>query len=130
MLKRPDSLADKTVTNIAIIIDASAVTDECKSKAALDLASEIHADTMTAYLQWKFPDRAHSKNKDWLSLLLSDLEKAGIRSYEQVEKIINDNLKWFNSFEKANPPSNSSNHRFSDIGVMRIILSKRLRLKP
>ena len=59
---------------------------------------------MVAYLKCKFPDREHSKNKKWVSLLLSDLNAVGIDSYNQIEKIVNDNLKWFNSFEEANPP--------------------------
>ena len=128
MLKIIDTPNEQTFKEQTIVIIDSNVTNEFTNKNLINLNSEINRETMTSYLEWKFPDREHNENRKWLSLLLSDLNSAGIRNYNQIEKVVNDNLEWFNTFEKANPPANSVNHRFSDIGALRIILTEKFYL--
>jgi hypothetical protein len=125
MLKTIEIPEDKTFKDQTPIIIDSNVANESATENTINLNAEINHQTITAYLQWKFPDREHNENKKWINLLLSDLNSAGIQNYNQIEKVVNDNLKWFGSFEKANPPSNSINHRFSDIGALRIILTEK-----
>jgi hypothetical protein len=126
MLKTLDPANNQTFKDQKIIVIDSNITSDSTNVNDLDLATDISHDTIVAYLQWKFPDREHNENEILVNLLLTDLDHAGIKKCYQIEKIINDNLKWFSSFEKANPPSNSIDHRFSDIGVTMTILSKRL----
>jgi|GEM_PF-4738988 hypothetical protein len=125
MLKTTDLSDCKTFKEQTIIVIDSNVANESATGNTINLDAEISHKTITAYLQWKFPDREHNENKKLINLLLNDLNSAGIKNYTQIEKVVNDNLKWFNSFEKANPPSNSINHRFSDIGAIRIILTEK-----
>ena len=123
MLKKLDQFNNQTFKDQKIIVIDSNITSDSATVDDLDLAKDISHDTIVAYLQWKFPDREHNENEKLVNLLLTDLNLAGIKSCHQIEKIINDNLKWFSSFEKTNPPSNSIDHRFSDIGVIMTILS-------
>ncbi len=125
MLKTMDLSNYKTFKEQTPIVIDSKVANESAPEDTINLSAELNYKTITAYLQWKFPDREHNENKKWINLLLSDLNSAGIKDYTQIEKVVNDNLKWFSSFEKANPPSNSINHRFSDIGALRIILTEK-----
>ena len=126
MLKTLDPANNQTFEDQKIIVIDSNITSDSTNVNDLDLAIDISHDTIVAYLQWKFPDREHNENEKLVNLLLTDLDHAGIKKCYQIEKTINDNLKWFSSFEKANPPSNSIDHRFSDIGVIMTILIKRL----
>ncbi|MGA2523867.1 MAG: hypothetical protein ABSF65_06900 [Candidatus Bathyarchaeia archaeon] len=126
MLKTLDPANNQTFKDQNIIVIDSNITSDSTNVNDLDLAIDISHDTIVAYLQWKFPDREHHENEKLVNLLLTDLDHAGIKKCYQIEKTINDNLKWFSSFEKANPPSNSIDHRFSDIGVIMTILIKRL----
>ena len=123
MLKTLDPANNQTFKDQNIIVIDSNITSDSTNVNDLDLAIDISHDTIVAYLQWKFPDREHHENEKLVNLLLTDLDHAGIKKCYQIEKTINDNLKWFSSFEKANPPSNSIDHRFSDIGVIMTILS-------
>jgi hypothetical protein len=125
MSKTLEVLDRQTTTNQTIIVIGSAVDDNKTTGNELNLNAEITRETISVYLHWKFPDREHNRNKKLVSLLLSDLQTVGFKNYNQIEKIVNDNLNWFNSFEKSNPHSNSVNHRFSDIGAIRIILTEK-----
>lgn len=125
MLKTIELPDYKTFKEQTTIIIDSEVANESAIEDTINLNAEINNKTITTYLNWKFPDREHNENKKWVFLLLSDLNYAGIKNYNQIEKVVNDNLKWLDSFEKTNPPSNSINHRFSDIGGLRIILTEK-----
>ncbi|HUK85241.1 MAG TPA: hypothetical protein VLU95_05215 [Candidatus Acidoferrum sp.] len=124
MLKTMDLPECKTFNEQKTIIDSN-TSNEHATEDGINLNAEINNKTIITYLHWKFPDREHNEDKKWVSLLLSDLNYAGIKNYNQIEKVVNDNLKWFGSFEKANPPSNSINDSFSDIGALRIILTEK-----
>ncbi len=125
MLKMVNSSDDKTFNQQTIILIDSKVINESVDQNSFNINAEINIETITASLEWKFPDREHHENKKWVSLLLSDLKFAGVKSYNQIEKVVSDNLNWLNSFEKTNPPTDSLNHRFSDIGALRIILTEK-----
>jgi hypothetical protein len=112
----------------AFVIESN-IMDNNTNDTAFNLTSDLSYETIIAYLQWKFPTREHSKNKKWVNLLLTDLKSVGVKNFNEIDEIVNDNLKYFNSFEKANPPTNSTTHQFSDVGVIRIILSEKLQMK-
>jgi len=123
--QEPQLLKDQT----ALLINSNGI-DNNTINNGFDLSLGLSHETIVAYLNWKFPDREHNKNKKWVNLLLADLNSVGVRNFNEIDKIVNDNLKYFNVFEKANPPANSNNQRFSDVGVIRIILSGKLQLTP
>jgi len=124
MLKQQELLGGKIYIKQTIVEDKQ-ITISSTAEGLVNLDAGINFDTMIAYLRSKFPDREHSQNKKLVSLLLNDLKTAGIKNYNQIEKIVNENLKWLDSFEKTHPPANSENHHFSDIGAIRIILTER-----
>ncbi len=126
MLKTLNSIEGKISNEQTIAAIDSNLTDTNSTEHDLNFVADLNYDTIVAYLRWKFPDREHNENKKWVNLLIADLNSVGVKSYYQIEKIINDNFELFCAFEKANPPSNTTNNRFSDIGVMRIILSEKL----
>ncbi len=126
MLKTLISQENKILNEQTIGIIDSNLTNVNSTEHDLKFAEDLSYETIVAYLQWKFPDREHNENRKWVNLLIADLNSVGVKSYYQIEKIINDNFELFCTFEKANPPSNTTNNRFSDIGVMRIILSEKL----
>jgi len=123
--QEPQILKDQT----SIVIN-SKVSDNNVIDNGFKLSLDLNHEAIVAYLKWKFPNREHNKNKKWVNLLITDLNSVGVKNFNEIEKIVNDNLKYFNSFEKANPPANSTNHQFSDVGVIRIILSENLQIKP
>ena len=112
------------------LVISSKVSDNNVIDNGFNLSLDLNQETIDTYLKWKFPNREHNKNKKWVNLLITDLNSVGVKNFNEIEKIVNDNLEYFNSFEKANPPANSANHRFSDVGVIRIILSENLQMKP
>src|SRR5271169_4202037 len=107
MLKTIDFPNDKTFKEQTIAVIDSSVSNEFATEDIPYLNAEINRETLKAYLQWKFPDREHNENRNWEFLLLSDLNSAGIKNFNQIEKVVNENVDWLNSFEVTNPPSNS-----------------------
>jgi hypothetical protein len=126
VLKTPDSLESQLKSQIVLAIGSNTEEENFTAEGEQNLETEFNPESMAAFLKTKFPDREHDYNTKLASLLLRDLKSEGIKNYGQLEKIIDDNMKLFDSFEKENPPSNTSKHRFSDIGVIRIILSEYL----
>jgi hypothetical protein len=126
VLKTLDSLESQLKDQIVLAIESNTEEENFTPEGEQNVATEFSRESMAAFLKAKFPDREHDDNTKLASLLLRDLKSEGIKNYGQLEKIIDDNMKMFDSFEKENPPSNTSNHRFSDIGVIRIILSEYL----
>jgi hypothetical protein len=126
VLKTPESLESQLKSQIVLAIGSNTEEENFTAEGEQNLETEFSQESMAAFLKAKFPDREHDDNTKLASLLLRDLKSEGIKNYGQLEKIIDDNMKLFDSFEKENPPSNTSKHRFSDIGVIRIILSEYL----
>jgi ppGpp synthetase/RelA/SpoT-type nucleotidyltranferase len=103
-----------------------------------DMSAEMNFDTMFAYLCWKFPDR-RTPNKLEASGALSILNKANIKSYKELDEIIDQNMKWLLAREEKNPPTITriaseggknkvvqEKGKFRPIGVIRVILKERL----
>ena len=130
MLKTLNPLYTQTLEDQTANIINSHDIDNNPIDKEFNLTADLNHQTIVTYLQWKFPDREHTENKKLVNLLITDLKSAGVKNINEIEKIVNDNLKFFNSFEKANPPANFTTHRFSDVGVIRIILSENLHLAP
>lgn len=61
---------------------------------------ELNMDTLKAYLSWKFPKRRLYKAEKAFSTLTSRMSKAGIRSYRQLNEILDNNMDWFLKYEK------------------------------
>ena len=111
---------------------------ESAKKYEFDLATELNLDTLPTYLIWKLPDREQSSSR-LHSILLRELNIAKIRSYAELDALINDNMAWFIQREIEYPPSFEKmvdnkkvliKLRFVDIGVIRVMLRERLKLIP
>jgi putative GTP pyrophosphokinase len=95
-------------------------------KKGFNLDMEMNLDTLRAYLSWKFPDR-EKVHRFAISMLLSEIRKARIKSYNELDRILNINMKWALQDEKQFPPYDSEKRRpttLSNVGiVMRILRS-------
>ena len=93
-----------------------------------NLDEELNLDTLKAYLSWKFPDRERGWDTD-ISALLSDIHTLDIDSFRTLDNKLNENMKWFELYEKKNPLvtfKGMDEGRFQDVGVARVILRERL----
>jgi ppGpp synthetase/RelA/SpoT-type nucleotidyltranferase len=79
---------------------------------------EINLDSLTAYLNTKFPDRNHADAKR-ISILISELSKVGYRTIGDIDRTVETAWDAFLLYEKENPPSTGED-RFADVGVVRI----------
>jgi len=79
---------------------------------------EINLDSLTAYLQTKFPDRKHMGAKA-VSVLTNELLRAGYKTIGEIDQIIDSASDAFNLYERELPPAVTSK-RFTDVRVVRI----------
>lgn len=99
------------------------------------LNEEINLDTLVQYLRLKLPDRRHSDLRA-VSELVSDIRKAKIEDYIELDKIVSDNLSWLLKYEKRYLPAmirgkgSKKGPKFVDVGVIRVILRHVRRLTP
>lgn len=93
-----------------------------------DLDAEFNLDTMFAYLSWKFPDRVQDRVS--ISEFLNDLGIAKVSSFRELNSIIDENIEWFLKSEIADPPEGKKGQRYFAVGVIRVILRKRLGRLP
>lgn len=88
---------------------------------------ELNLDSLSAYLETKFPDRKHGSAKD-RSDLLKSLLKSGHKTIGELDDIIERGGSAFQAYEEERPPygfkttSKAKKRRFSDVGVVRITL--------
>jgi hypothetical protein len=95
-----------------------------------NLDYEINLDTMNAFLDWKFPDRKQYGPSS-VSELLSDLTEAQVKTFRELNELIDNNMDWFLEHEAKKPPHGQKGQKFAQIGVIRIILTEKLhRMKP
>lgn len=101
-----------------------------------NLDSEINFDTLKAYSEWKFPESKRaikSLTKESLatsySQLLSEVQEYGFKSCRQLDEAVNNNLDWFMKYEIDKPLLKGKKVQLNRIGVIRVILRKRVR-KP
>lgn len=90
--------------------------EEVKSGALQDAG--INLDTVTAYLQNKYPDRRHSISS--YSEFVQNLLDAGYSNIAEVDGDIEKAALAFAAYESERPPTDSP--YFSDLGVARISL--------
>lgn len=88
---------------------------------------ELNLDSLSAYLETKFPDRKHGSPKD-RSDLLSSLLKSGYKTIGEIDDIIDKGESAFQMYEEERPPyglkasSKGKKRRFLDVGVVRITM--------
>lgn len=90
-----------------------AATPEAKAE------QELNLDSLTAYLETKFPDRSHSEPKA-VSLLVGELKSVGYKTIGDVDRIVTETKDAFEAYEKERPPLLGKGKRFLDVGVVRI----------
>lgn len=76
---------------------------------------EINLDSLTAYLNTKFPDRNHM-DSSWVSSLLRDLKQAGYKTIGDIEKMVENTVNAFNQYEH----DKFKRTFLADVGVVRI----------
>lgn len=100
---------------------------EKKAKKASGIASEeINLDTLSIYLQRKFPDREHNTNIEEISKLVEELVAAGYTTIGEVDKDLQRSMEAFRLCEEKYPPTDIETDEpssFMDIGVVRMALT-------
>lgn len=81
--------------------------------------TEVNLDTVTAFLQRKFPER-HQTHDDAYSSFVRELKRAGFDSLVDVERDIDRGYEAFLMYEKENPPAHAP--QFADVGAARLSL--------
>lgn len=81
---------------------------------------EINLDSLTAYLEKRFPDREHSDSKS-ISKLVQELSKAEYTHISEIERVVDIAWDAFLVYERENPPDDAP--KYADIGVARILFS-------
>lgn len=100
--------------------------DESKNKAEKEIIKnkdiEINLDTLSAYLQNKFPDREQSDNPT-LSEIINELYKNDYKYIDSLNEDIDLAFESFIKYEKEYPPSGSGlDKKFQSVGVIRVII--------
>jgi ppGpp synthetase/RelA/SpoT-type nucleotidyltranferase len=102
--------------------------DESKHKAEKEIIKnkniEINLDTLSAYLQDKFPDRRQSDTST-LSELVNELYEYGYKDIYSLNKDIVLSNKAFLEYEKEHPPTDINKDlptKFQTVGIVRVIL--------
>jgi putative GTP pyrophosphokinase len=113
----------------------NALTKSSKEEG-FDLDAEFNFDTMRAYLEFKLPERASFDDARSISGILGDLAKAKVKTYRELDSIIDENMKWLSIKEKKNPPRDvytikgrrvEEDTSYTAVGVIRVILRDKLR---
>lgn len=91
-----------------------AATPEAKAQ------QEINLDSLSAYLNTKFPDKKHADSAR-VSRLVSELTSAGYKTIGEIDQIIETGSEAFQLYEEENPPIPDG--RFTDVGIVRVSAS-------
>jgi putative GTP pyrophosphokinase len=70
------------------------------NEGKLVLNQEVNLDTLTAYLQWKFPTRRQKTHPFILSKLITDLQNQDLKTLTSVDEIVNAAYSVILDFEK------------------------------
>jgi putative GTP pyrophosphokinase len=87
--------------------------------SALD--QPINLDTLTSYLEAKFPDRTHSR-MGAVSDLVQELARANYQRISAIDEEVDRTAKVLEKFEKSEAEKNPQ-FRYADVGAVRISLS-------
>jgi putative GTP pyrophosphokinase len=82
----------------------------------------INIDSLTAYLQTKFPDREHG-SANIISVLVNELITAGYEKLDQLDEALDRAYSTFLLYEKEYPPYSEDGGQYANIGVVRISLA-------
>lgn len=96
------------------------LTDTIK-RVDKSLDEPINLDSMTAYLEKRFPDRPGYDSSS-VSSIVSQLHQAGYEKIAEVERDVVRASKVFPNYEQDNPPQNTKGRKFNAIGVVRASL--------
>jgi ppGpp synthetase/RelA/SpoT-type nucleotidyltranferase len=81
---------------------------------------ELNMDTLTAYLQRRFPDRRVAPAEE-VSKLVADLSRSKFKTFQRIDPAVTRYGRILQDFERQNPPF-SVDSRFSCVGALRTIL--------
>ena len=99
--------------------------DESKQNAEKDIIEnkdiEINLDTLSAYLQDKFPDKGASPS-EYISELLDELYEYKYTFISKLDHDINLSYQAFLKYELEHPPHNEKGQKFHDVGIIRSIM--------
>lgn len=98
---------------------------QAKDNSPAFLKQEINLDNLSAYIQWRLPDRIHKSTQE-LVYLLEEMKKFGYHKINQLEKVVNATYDAFVLFEKESAHkymSKQKDYKFYAVGVIRTILA-------
>lgn len=101
------------------------VKEDISSKKGISLEHEINLDNLTAYLNWKFPDR-ESSGTDLTAELLSELQEYDYGRLVDIDKVVDKTKAAVLKYEKDKPPTDMETDRetkYVTVGLVRTILS-------
>jgi len=118
--------ADDQFENIrhARIIYRDKVANEIKASPGVSLNEKINLDNLSAYVQWKFPDREEMDMEN-LSGLLSELKELGYQRMNQIDNVIEQTKDAVLLYEKEYPPRDEYDDHFTTyggVGMIRVAL--------
>ncbi|UTZ42779.1 GTP pyrophosphokinase [Vibrio campbellii] len=87
------------------------------------LDEDITADSLKAYLAWKFPERDSASDRN-LNSLISQLKEYGYLKLNELNEMVDSAIDAVEAYEAAYPPSgeNDQDTKFLTIGVVRVAL--------
>ncbi|WP_375750966.1 GTP pyrophosphokinase family protein [Vibrio sp. HN007] len=100
------------------------ITKEIENNEFESLNAEIDIDNLSAFLDWKYPDRKN--NPDRLPGLINELRTFGYRTLKDVEDLLARTNDAVLAYELNNPPvdtETSANVKYAQIGMVRVALS-------
>lgn len=95
------------------------------------LVQPINFDTVSAFLQRRYPDRSQAQPED-VSALVDSLIKTGLTTLEQLDQVLDQKETAFLQYEKSFPPSDTPDKPkpFTAVGVVRLSLVHRPDFEP
>jgi len=107
-------------------------TEMLASNRGDPLGSGLDLDNLTAYLQWRFPDRHHGTVES-VGVLLDELQSAGYSAIRELHEALAQAEDVFARYERENPPAIPTadgsgatlDHqgKYADVGAVRAALS-------
>jgi len=88
-----------------------------------DRGVELNLDTLSAFLQRRFPDRERS-GRAAVAEMTDELLQFELRTLDDVEAMLDQVTEGFAEHERKWPPNGTPGARFTDVGVVRISLGE------
>jgi putative GTP pyrophosphokinase len=90
---------------------------------------EINFDSVHAYLSWKFPNRKLG-SAEAISSLISELFEKKVKGLQEVDQLVDANMKWLLEREKTTPnliKESGKRIAYAAVGVVRVIIREKLK---